>query len=501
MATFKPPYYPIIYVRGFAMTRNEIESTAATPYMGFNLGATKARQLWTGEVRRHYFESPLIRLMKDHHYQDAYLQGQLRQDNLPARTVFIHRYYDEADHDFGSGRRPSILEAAHSLRQLIADARQAICGNDAGARREFRVHLVAHSMGGLICRTLLQNEALRDSAEADCVDKVFTYATPHNGIEMAGFNVPRFLGIWDINNFNRRNMAEDLSLDRHDNVATLDGHFDPNRFFCLIGTNHRDYDVAFGLSAKGAGEMSDGLVRITHAAVRHAPRAYVHRAHSGPFGIVNSEEGYQNLTRFLFGDVRADAILELDRLPLPPSVQRAMGAGRQVRASYWFEASVAPRPAEGDDNSYYLTERRKTNYSAVLRRYDEMMQPDRAGLDEPRWPYLFSVFLDTGRIVRGSTLVFTVELTVSATEYEIDGFLFFDRTIPGEHLYRDTLCIRATQGNDGWRVRCNHTDEEWGEKRGSEAEAVDGGYRIALSNRKGFSGSLLIRLHNQEPPQ
>ena len=31
------PYYPIIYVRGFAATQGEIEETSATPYMGFNL--------------------------------------------------------------------------------------------------------------------------------------------------------------------------------------------------------------------------------------------------------------------------------------------------------------------------------------------------------------------------------------------------------------------------------------------------------------------------------
>lgn len=38
MATISAPFYPIIYVRGFAMTRGEIEATTATPYMGFNQG-------------------------------------------------------------------------------------------------------------------------------------------------------------------------------------------------------------------------------------------------------------------------------------------------------------------------------------------------------------------------------------------------------------------------------------------------------------------------------
>lgn len=42
MANNKQRCYPIIYVRGYAMTQSEIEATVATPYMGFNLGATKS---------------------------------------------------------------------------------------------------------------------------------------------------------------------------------------------------------------------------------------------------------------------------------------------------------------------------------------------------------------------------------------------------------------------------------------------------------------------------
>jgi hypothetical protein len=41
-----------------------------------------------------------------------------------------------------------------------------------------------------------------------------------------------------------------------------------------------------------------------YAYVEGAHRAMVHRSHSGRYGIVNSEEGYQNLRRFLFGDLR-----------------------------------------------------------------------------------------------------------------------------------------------------------------------------------------------------
>ncbi len=495
------PFYPIIYVRGFAMTQGEIDATTATPYMGFNLGSTRLRQLWDGSVQRHYFESPLIRLMKDYGYSDAYLDGHIQTEGLPARSIFIHRYYDVADQQLGDGKRPSILEAAQDLQALIMQVRQAICGDDAEAQRQFRVNLVAHSMGGLICRALLQYKDLRQSAEARQVNRVFTYATPHNGIELAGFNVPRFLGVWDINNFNRREIAKYLSLDDHRHVASLDGHFDPDRFFCLVGTNPGDYGAAVGLSSRLAGEMSDGLVRIDNAAVSGAPRAFVHRSHSGPFGIVNSEEGYQNLVRFLFGDVRVDGVLELAHLPLPPSVQKAKDDGRKIRASYWFEASVSPRPAREDGNVYYLTERRKTNFSAVMRSYDEMMKPASLELDSPRWPFLFSTFLDTSKISHGRTMVFTIELVISATDYVIDGVLFFNRSIPGENLYRQTICVRATQAEQGWRVRCNLVDDEWGEKLGRELDFVDGCFVVAIKSAKGVEGSLRLGIqpHNQAP--
>lgn len=490
------PFYPIIYVRGFAMTQGEIEATTATPYMGFNLGSTKLRQLWDGRVQRHYFESPLIRLMKEYGYTDAYLDGGMQREKLPPRSIVIHRYYDQADPHFGDGKRPAILDAAKDLRDLIRQVKQAICGDNAAAKRDFRVNLVAHSMGGLICRTLLQNKDLRDSTEAKQVNKVFTYATPHNGIEMAGFNVPRFLGLWDINNFNRREMKKYLSLDDHRHVGTLDGHFDPDRFFCLVGTNHKDYGVAAGLSSRLAGDMSDGLVNIENAVVTGSPRAFVHRCHGGPFGIVNSEEGYQNLARFLFGDVRITGILQLDSLPLPPSIQKALNEKKDVKASYWFEASVSPRPAGGGGGMFYLTERRKANYSAIMRKYDEMMKPSQAGLSKPRWPVLFSTCLDTARITRGSTVVFTIELIVSATDYVIDGVLFFDRTIPGENLYRQTICVRATISDEGWRVRCNYIDDEWGEKLGSELSLVDGSYVIPVASTKGLKGSLRLALES-----
>lgn len=43
--------------------------------MGFNLGSTKIRTVWTGATERYYFESALERLMKDFGYRDVYSAG------------------------------------------------------------------------------------------------------------------------------------------------------------------------------------------------------------------------------------------------------------------------------------------------------------------------------------------------------------------------------------------------------------------------------------------
>ncbi len=485
------PYFPIIYVRGYAMRSADIAETVATPYMGFNLGATKARQDWRGTVIRHVFESPLIRLMKEHGYRDVYQDGSEITGAIPAKSVVIYRYYDAADHDFGTGKPLSIEEAAQGLKALIHQLREQVCGDDAVARSEFRVYLVAHSMGGLVCRAFLQNDAIATPQDRALVDKVFTYATPHNGIEFAGVNVPAVLGLWDMNNFNRRRMADYLGLPAgSERVDSLNGRFPVERFFSLVGTNHRDY----GLARIAAGEMSDGLVRIENATVRGAPRAFVYRSHGGPYGIVNSEEGYQNLVRFLFGDVCMTGVLEPIHLPLPPSIRQAFEKGRQVRVSYYFEATVAPRGAF----MFKLSERRIETHSAVLRRFDELLGPAGAPLAAPRSPVLFSTFLDTKKITVGRTLVFSVDLAVSTTGYEVDGTRVTRRHIPGEHLFRDTVTVRATRVEDGWNMRYVMADEQWGESRGADAERDGEEWLIPLKSVKGFEGRLRLsaRLRN-----
>ena len=87
-----PPYYPIIYVRGYAARMKEIEETVGTPYMGFNLGSTKVRQRHEDDKPvRFIFESPLIRLMKDENYTCAYRDGDFVKvdERVDSRSVWI----------------------------------------------------------------------------------------------------------------------------------------------------------------------------------------------------------------------------------------------------------------------------------------------------------------------------------------------------------------------------------------------------------------------------
>jgi hypothetical protein len=483
------PFHPIIYVRGFAATESEIENAVADPYMGFNLGSTKLRMAWTGEVRRHYFESPLVRLMSDHQYRDVFVEGDdlvaAEQTNrpVPYRCVVIYRYYDEASQDFGTGTVRPIEHFARGLSDLILRLRDKVCGDPANAvtPETFRVYLVAHSMGGLICRAFLQNPKLGLDDARRAVDKVFTYATPHNGIDLRLVrNVPGWLSFGDADNFNRQRMSEYLGVPAGDDVSVV-RNFSPERIFNLVGTDSRDYTVARGLSSWAVGESSDGLVRIENATTHGpdengrdvtSPRAFVHRSHSGHYGVVNSEEGYQNLTRFLFGALRIDGILDVDDISLPIEVHDAIRAGKEVRASYQFELAASVRGCQ-----WQMTRRVAREGSAIFRTYDQLF-PGEPGTARPpdrtQSPHLFSLFLDPSKSVKASKSVsFAFDLKVLVPDYVVDGRLFMKRHYEGGFIYRQLILLEAlpdSKAPGGFRIKYGFQELSPG-KPGRKADA------------------------------
>ena len=328
--------YPIIYVRGFAGGTSGIDTAADDPFYGFNDGATHVRVNGDGNPQFYQFEGPLVRLMEDEDYrvpvhgnQHAYL-NQSASGSQPRTSVWIYRFYDPDADTFGAAAVPYDLPTA--ARNLLAFVKLVLAKTDFtgpdGNPGEAKVWLVAHSMGGLICRSMIQKMCPDNGiAPGDLVDKLFTYATPHNGIDFGIFGlnigVPQ-IAPFDAQIFNRKVMYQYLTpaaglQQSPDMPAGWDAHvitgLDPSRVFCLIGTNAADY----GAVSKAVGPKSDGLVQIDNAYVRGASRTFVHRSHSGRYGEVNSEEGYQNLRRFLFGTRKATVRLVNATLPAATS--------------------------------------------------------------------------------------------------------------------------------------------------------------------------------------
>jgi hypothetical protein len=474
--------HPIIYVRGYAMTRSEIDNTSADPFCGFNLGSTVFRATTdrTKPPRKYIFESPLVRLASDFGYSDVFTNGHDIMDDdwsgkLPRTCIIIYRYYDPASTLLGTGVTPSIQTFARGLSKLIARVRDLVSDNPDNhlSKESFRCYLVAHSMGGLVCRAFLQNPELDPANTRQVVDKFFTYATPHNGIDMGGINVPSWLTSNDISNFNRQQMANYLNLsEEFQKTERVDwipeAAFPSERIFCLVGTDRSDYEVAEGLSRTFVGHGSDGLVRIANASVcglqsdgsksRPTAKAFVYRSHSGYFGIVNSEESYQNLTRFLFGDLRVDIWLDVDDLRLPQEVQREEDAGKSVDALYQFEVLASPR-----GKLWYLTRRIAEEDSVACLRHQEW----KTSAGKTSTLFLSTVFLDSDARVNPDlpSLAYSMTLGVRVPDYEIERRLWLDQHYEGGYLFQDQVVVEIFPpplGHAGWAITYDWQSENQG---------------------------------------
>ncbi len=495
--------YPIIYIRGYAMTVSERNETAADPFCGFNIGSTLYRAVEQKKQtpEKMVFESPVVRLMSEFQYQHVYQNGfdimddawePARNDKgelipgIPPASIVILRYYDDGSDVFGEGKSRNITEYAERLNRLILKVKKRVLeyqvnGEPAMADKDFRCYLVAHSMGGLVARAFLQGTGAYDEARTS-VDKLFTFATPHNGIDVLGRNVPYWLTDEQKNTFNRDVMAKYLNLTR---VAPKFGNrvdlipksaLPAERIFCMIGTNRGDYEVLEGMVRAFVGNGSDGLVRIDNASlwgietgangqllkgskIQQVATAYAYRSHSGYYGIINSEEAYQNLVRFLFGDVRVDIYLDIESVSLPSAVEAEVMRGKKLEAGYHFEFRAAPK-----GKRWFLTRRQSVEDSPACRSHEELTGPDLSR----RSIYLSSVFLSKwAKVSTDSALSYAMTVAAKVPDYVIDRRFWPDDHYEGTDLFRGTAIAQleppAESNPSGkWHVNLAWIDAEGG---------------------------------------
>ena len=489
-------FWPIIYVRGYAMTRGEIDDTTVDPFCGFNLGSTVLRATPNKEARakKFVFESPMVRLASDFGYTDVYQDGVDIVDpdwegGIDPRSVIIYRYYESASSLLGKSETPDIETFARDLSTLVLRVRDLVCGEPKNqiSKAEFRCYLVAHSMGGLVCRAFLQNPAFGDPRAKKCVDKLFTYATPHNGVEMAGINVPEWFRAHDLSNFNRAYMSKYLGIEAlYEKTKRVDWlpekSFPSSRVFCMVGTNRADYGVAAGVSRTFAGHGSDGLVLIDSASVwgvdeqgkYSAPSAtaYAYRSHSGHFGIVNSEEAYQNLVRFLFGDVRIDVWVDVEEIRVPEALEAA-DKKKTLDANYQFEVLASPRGSR-----WFLTRRVSEEDSVACRSHRDLRDDTKPW---SRHVYLSTVFLAKRYRVdpKRPELTYSLTLGVVAPDYEVDKKFWPNQHFEGQYLFRDAVVISLrppTAAGKDWKVTYDWQSDNVGQAETPiAATALEGG--------------------------
>lgn len=328
---------PVVYCRGYAGPTSVIDTSVDDPFYGFNLGATHTRVNGDGDPRFYQFEGPMLRLMSEHGYEvlvhgsQTEFLAEAAPNSLSAKSIWICRFYDVASTTFRPDAAPTggairrfftglehdihdrVTADGFDIEKAAEDLYRMVTAVIEKTQAE-RVNLVAHSMGGLVARCMMQKVCEREGNRKakDLVARLFTYATPHGGIHFTGgalnwaletfgpaggdiFAPPKMYGY-----LTPGATFGDLPerAGEWDPRVIPETVFDVDDVFCLIGTDYKDY----GISQHLVGPQSDGLVQIRNAYVKNAHRAFAYKSHSGRYGEVNSEEGYQNLSRFLFAD-------------------------------------------------------------------------------------------------------------------------------------------------------------------------------------------------------
>lgn len=494
----EPPFYPIVYVRGYAMTANEREETFHDTYYGFSATSVEKRDAPPPDYfRADMFEGQLIRFMKLGHYAyfDATNRGLEDCVDNPARSLWVCRFYDV---DVMKDNLRSIEDHAEELRTMVCQTipeRLKALGVDLGPQlRDYKVILIAHSMGGLVCRTLMQNLLpAKKEKPADWVHRFVTLGTPHKGIDLG--RIPDFMerfvlrkrNPFDANIFDEKRMREYLKLGKDfepHSLGPVDSPyaFPVKRCLCIIGS---DYD-SYGTVQHLTGGFSDGLVKQDRAyCVAGKPDAKgkyssdqkpywanVHRAHSGRRGIVNSYESFENIHRFLFGDVKADICLEDVEIGTPEAAE----------TSYFYDLEFA---LSIRGTPVYLHRRQQTPCENAIRYSRKDI--------ERKTVLLHTLFLDSDLRTNPDPPYSHFKLEFRLRELAVKKGFLWDHEYPEKNIFADDLEVRV--GDFDAQIPGKEVQYRWLSQGGEWQNAVRSGkeFRIPLRDAGSLRGAFLIR--------
>jgi len=327
----------------------------------------------------------------------------------------------------------------------------------------------------------------------DWIHRLVTMGTPHKGIDLA--LVPDFIEragmrftarYFKANIFEEGRMRQYLNLPPDYEPHSLGDEksayaFPVKRCLCLIGSDYADY----GPVRIATGAFSDGLVKQDRAYVvagkpdangRYGPDqkpfwANVHRAHSGWRGIVNSYESFENIHRFLFGDVKADIFLE------NVTLNTAKADDTKYFYDVEFALSIRGTPV-------YLHRRQQDPCENAIRyERDEF---------ESKTVLLHTVFMNSDLRISNDEPYSHFQLQFRVRERAIKKVWFWDREYPDKTIYSEDVEVRVgdfDQARPGTVVQYRWLSEggDW-----RTAERTDTGYRIPLRQAGSLTANFLI---------
>lgn len=139
------------------------------------------------------------------------------------------------------------------------------------------------------------------------------------------------------------------------------------------------------------------------------------------------------MKRFLFGDVRIDLWLQIDKVELPPDLD-----GKNVEALYQFEMRAGPR-----GKRWFLTRRVAEEDSTACRTHQQLTDPAQI---PAKSIYMSTVFLaNSARVNKNDpSLSYAMDIGVRVPDYLVDKSFWPKQHYEGAYLFRDGLIVTMT---------------------------------------------------------